>query len=70
MRRIQLYLDDDLDHELGIQAARSGRTRSELVREAVRTMLGATSQPDPIDDLVGSLDIDPIADIDGVLYGS
>ncbi len=70
VRRIQLYMDDDLDHALTAEAARSGRTRSELVRMAVRQSLEhtLTVDPDPIDALIGSVDIDPIDDIDAAIY--
>lgn len=36
MKRIQLYLDEDLWQELRIQAKQSRSTVSELVRQAVR----------------------------------
>jgi len=70
MRRIQLYMDEDLDHALTAEAARTGRTRSELVRAAVRRSLdrALSKYPDPVDDLIGSVDIDPIDDIDAVVY--
>ena len=70
MRRIQLYMDDDLDHALTSEAARSGRTRSELVRIAVRQSLehALTESADPVDALIGSVDIDPIDDIDAAIY--
>ena len=70
VRRIQLYMDDDLDHALNAEAARSGRTRSELVRMAVRQSLehALTVDPDPVDALIGSVDIDPIDDIDAAIY--
>lgn len=70
MRRIQLYMDDDLDHALTAEAARSGRTRSDLVRMAVRRSLEhvLTEHDDPVDALIGSVDIDPIDDIDAAIY--
>lgn len=70
MRRIQLYMDDDLDHALTAEAARSGRSRSEVVRMAVRQSLehALTDSADPVDALIGSVDIDPIDDIDAAIY--
>ena len=70
MRRIQLYLDEELDHAVSAEAARTGQTRSELVRTAVRSWLGDAvgSQPDPIEELIGSVDIDPVDDLDAVIY--
>ncbi len=70
MRRIQLYLDEELDHAVSAEAARTGRTRSELVRTAVRSWLGDAlrSPPDPIEELIGSVDIDPVDDLDAAIY--
>lgn len=71
MRRIQLYMDEELDDALSAEAAHRGVSRSALVRDAVRNSLaeviGATS--DPIDELIGWLDIDADDDIDAVVYG-
>ena len=71
MRRIQLYMDDDLDDALSAEAARSGVSRSALVRDAVRVSLSAyfDAPTDPVDDLVGWLDVDPDGEIDPVVYG-
>lgn len=71
MRRIQLYLEEDLDDRLGVEAARSGRSRSELVREAVRQWLDERTGPssgDALDAVVGWLDIGPADDLDAVIY--
>ncbi|MXW23969.1 MAG: CopG family transcriptional regulator [Chloroflexi bacterium] len=72
MRRIQLYVDDDVDQVLSAEAARRGTSRSAVIRDAVRTSLNHYFQdePDPIDALVGWLvDADPVDDIDEVIYG-
>ena len=71
MRRIQLYLDDDVDDALTAQAAKRGTSRSALVRDAVRTSLGSDlhAAADPVDDLIGWLDVEPDDDIDAVIYG-
>ena len=71
MRRIQLYVDDDVDQVLSAEAARRGTSRSAVIRDAVRTSLNHYFQdePDPIDALVGWLvDADPVDDIDEVKY--
>jgi metal-responsive CopG/Arc/MetJ family transcriptional regulator len=68
MRRIQLYMDEGLDDALSAAAARSGRSRSELVRAAVRTWLGERDDVDPIDELIGAVDIEPVDDLDSVIY--
>ena len=71
VRRIQLYLDDDVDDALTAQAAKLGTTRSALVRDAVSASLGSDPHAgsDPLDDVVGSLDVEPDEDIDSVIYG-
>jgi len=70
MRRIQLYIEAELDERLGTQAARAGVSKASLIREAVAQRYGeAAPDSDPLDALIGSLDVDP-ADIDEVVYGS
>lgn len=71
MRRT-FYLDDDLYEAVVAEAARLGTSRSAIVRDAVRAFLPRhfVRPHDPIDDLVGSLvDVDPVDDIDEVIYG-
>ena len=71
IRRIQLYIDDDIDDALSAAAARRGVSRSALVRDAVRSALGAEpgALADPLDQLVGSVDVEPDDDLDAVIYG-
>ena len=72
MRRIQLYVDDDVDRALSAEAARLGTSRSAVLRDAVRASLNDyfEDERDPIDELVGWLDdADPVDDIDAVIYG-
>ena len=71
MRRIQLYVDEDLDEALSTRAAQMGVSRSSLVRDAVRASLSThlTTVADPVDNLIGCLDIEPDDDIDSVIYG-
>ena len=71
MRRIQLYLDEDLDEALSTRAAQLAVSRSSLVRDAIRASLRAhlTTLVDPVDNLIGYLDIEPDDDIDSVIYG-
>ena len=72
MRRIQLYLDEDIDDALSAAAARLGVSRSALVRNAVRSALddGPEALTDPLDALVGSVDVDPDDDLDAAIYGT
>lgn len=71
MRRIQIYVDADLDEALSAEATRLGTSRSALVRDAVRAWLEAyfDAPGDAVDDLIGSLDVDPDDDLDSVAYG-
>ena len=72
MRRIQLYLEDDIDEALSVAAARRGMSRSALMRDAVRVALAAETETfaDPFDRLVGSVDVEPDDDLDAVIYGT
>ena len=71
MRRIQLYIDDDIDDALSAAAARRGVSRSAFVRDSVRSSLadGPEAIADPLDVLVGSVDVEPDDDLDAVIYG-
>lgn len=71
VRRIQLYMDADIDDELTAAAATRGVSRSALMRDAVRALLDAErpTGSDPVDALVGWLDVEPDDDIDAVIYG-
>ena len=68
MRRIQLYIENDMDDALSAAAARRGLSRSAFVRDAVRSSLadGPEAVADPLDALVGSVDVEP----DAVIYGT
>ena len=71
MRRIQLYIEPDIDDALSAVAARRGVSRSAVVREAVRDALHERSDAlvaDPLDALVGSIDVVPDDDLDAVIY--
>ena len=71
MRRIQIYIDEELDEHLQAEAARTGRSKASLIREsvAVRMAQSGSSDEDPLTRLIGSLDCDP-ADVNEVVYGS
>jgi len=70
MRRIQIYLEEDLDEVLKVESAGSGRSKAELIRECVAARyqpLRSVSE-DPLDALVGKFDVEH-ADVDDVVYG-
>lgn len=67
MRRIQLYIDADIDDALSAEAARLSVSRSALVREAVRAYLDRAA--DAVDEIIGCLDIEAGDEsIDNVVY--
>lgn len=70
MRRIQIYLEEDLDEALKVESAGSGRSKAELIRECVAARYQAlrTVSEDPLDALVGKFDVEP-AEVDDVVYG-
>lgn len=68
MRRIQIHIEEELDEALAGEAARLGLSKAALIRAYVGERLLPSTQRDPLDALVGSLDAEP-ADIDDVVYG-
>ncbi len=71
IRRIQIYIDEDLDERLKIEAASTRRSKAALIRESVAERFGkkGSLEADPITSLVGSIDVEP-GDIDEVVYGA
>ncbi len=55
MKRMQIYLDADLDEELGRIAARRGVSKAQLLREGARKIAEEVqpSREDPILSIVG-----------------
>ncbi len=70
MRRFQMYMDEELDSRLDTEASRRGVSKATLVREAVNRALGppAEETPAPWQALIGWLELDPVEDIDDVIY--
>ena len=69
MRRIQIYIEEELDDRLSAEATKSGRSKAALIRESVAERFGeAVRKREPLDALVGSVDAEP-ADVDQVVYG-
>lgn len=69
VKRLQIYIDEDLDDALAAEAARKKTSKAALIRELVRERLGGRARRDPLDELVGDIDAEP-GDIDEVVYGS
>lgn len=74
MKRLQIYLDEELDDRLAADALREGTSKAALIREAVATRYGEKDQgaalppSDPLDALVAAIPGDA-GDIDALLYG-
>ena len=70
MRRFQIYMDDGLDDRLEAEARRRGVSKASLVRDAVSRDLGSPpAEPlSPWQAMTGWLDLDPIENIDDVIY--
>ncbi len=68
MRRLQIYIDEDLDDALARRAQRERRSKAGLIRDAVRRSLGELSPvDDPFRSWIGGSDVEP-APIDEVVY--
>ncbi len=69
VRRINIYIDDELDQRTQSEARRRGISKAALIRQCLLGELGASGDRDPLDDLVGISDAEPVDDIDAFLYG-
>jgi predicted transcriptional regulator len=70
MKRLQIYIDEELDDALAIRARRAQTSKAALIREAVRRSLGGPEPTtDPFRDWIGGSDADP-APVDEVVYGA
>jgi predicted transcriptional regulator len=70
MRRFQIYMDDDLDDRLEIEARRRGVSKASVVRAAVsRDLAVSVAEPAaPWQAITGWLNLEPIDNIDDVIY--
>lgn len=64
-------IDEDLDEALEREAARERTSKAALIRCYVRERLKPLPplEQDPLWELVGSLEFEPVEDIDAVIYG-
>lgn len=73
MRRIQLYMDEDLDDALSLQARQQGVAKAVLIRQYLRHHVRPPeNEDDPSDHLIGSYEGDPTGStsVNDVLYGA
>jgi Ribbon-helix-helix protein, copG family len=71
VKRLQIMIEEDLDAALARQAAEEGVSKAALIRRYVGERLRPLPplEEDPLWQLVGSVDAEPIDDIDEFLYG-
>jgi len=70
MKRLQIYIQEELDEALSLEASRSGTSKAALIRRFVAERLQPHStQSDPLDALVGAYDEEP-GPVDEVVYRS
>ncbi len=69
VRRINIYIDDELDRRAEREARRRQVSKAALIRQSLLAELGPAERSDPVDDLVGLSDAEPADDIDAVVYG-
>ncbi|MGH7639299.1 MAG: CopG family transcriptional regulator [Candidatus Dormibacteria bacterium] len=69
MKRLQIYIDEELDERLAAEAARDATSKAALIRRAVREHLGQSAgEAEPLADLIGAYDLEP-GSVDEVVYG-
>lgn len=70
MKRLQIYIDEEMDDALAIQARRARTSKAALIREAVRRSIGEPEPTvDPFLDWIGGSD-SASAPVDEVVYDS
>jgi hypothetical protein len=71
VKRLQIMIEEDLDAALARQALRERVSKAALIRRYVRERLAPLPplHEDPLWELVGSVDAEPVDDIDDFLYG-
>lgn len=69
MKRLQIYIEEDVDDALAALAVRERTSKAALIRQFVAERLDrGTPDVDPLDALVGRYDEEP-GDIDDLVYG-
>lgn len=70
MKRLQIMIEPEIDAVLEQRAQVLGTSKAELIRRAVRKDVKPLPpiEEDPLWDLVGMSDAEPVEDIDAVIY--
>jgi Ribbon-helix-helix protein, copG family len=73
VKRLQIMIEQELDDLLALEARKEHTSKAALIRRYVRERLRPNPLPpieeDPLWKLVGTVDVDPVDDIDEFLYG-
>ena len=70
MKRLQFYIDEELDERLAVAAVKDGSSKAEIIRQAVSARLGAPGPgTDGLDSLVGAYPLEA-GDIDQTVYST
>jgi Arc/MetJ family transcription regulator len=72
MKRLQIYIDEDVDAALAVRARRLGTSKAALIRQYVSERMGGRDHSaDPMERLIGFVEGTPdeSASIDDVVYG-
>ncbi|MEX0873341.1 MAG: CopG family transcriptional regulator [Actinomycetota bacterium] len=71
MKRLQIYIQEEMDDALALEATRLGTSKAALIRDFIRDKLPLSSGGrDPLDEIVGwAKDVEASYDIDEVVYG-
>jgi hypothetical protein len=73
MKRLQIYIEEDVDTALAVRARRLGTSKAALIRQYVSERIGGrANSADPIERLIGFVEGTPdeSASVDDVVYGA
>jgi hypothetical protein len=70
MKRLQIYIEEEADRALGVEARRQRKSKAALIREYVADRLRTTGE-DPADAFIGSFNagVDLSASVADGVYG-
>ncbi len=70
VKRLQIYIEEEMDDALAVEAGRRRTSKAALIREVVAERYGGGQREDddPMRVLIGAYDSEP-ADIDELVYG-
>ena len=70
VKRLQIYVEEDVDRALGVEARRRRTSKAALIRHYVAEQLREPG-PDPVDAFIGSFEgeADLSSSVDDVVYG-